>query len=69
MYVFLGSFGLLLNHVQSKPEKIRFVSFFLLPPFLGHVGAMLGVCGTYVGPMLGHFLALGGYAGDMLSRC
>ena len=25
-----------------------------LPPFLGHVGAMPGVCGTYVGPMLDH---------------
>ena len=42
-----------------NPDLRKIRSGLETPPFLGHVGAMLGLCGTYVGPMLVHVGPLG----------
>ena len=51
--LFSGSFGGLYG--------VPWTSLFW--PFWGYVGPMLGPCGTYVGPMLDHVLAVGAMLG------
>ena len=53
------------EHAIFNPDLRKIRSGLETPSYLGHVGAMLGLCGTYVGPMLVHV----GPLGPMLWAC